>query len=90
MDLKYFSTSLSEVFSGGGTTAGLKLNMKPHTDTIWFASRAIDIGIVHFRILKFFILPIALSTCILRDAILRPSSTSLAGSYFRPSMKGEG
>ena len=53
-----------------------------------FVIRAIDSGIVPFKILNSFILPIARSTWIRRDAIFLPFSISAGDSCFLPSRKG--
>ena len=41
-----------------------------------------------YRVLNFFNLPIALSTCIYKEAILHPSWTCFAGNWDLPFIKG--
>jgi len=76
MSSKYLSTSISlsvDVEDSRGTRTGLKFDKYAHTNTIWLESLASDIGRVCFNILYIFILPIALSTWIRKDAICLPS-----------------
>ena len=76
MSSKYLSTSISlsvDVEDSGGTRTGLKLDKYAHTNRIWLASLASDIGRVCFNILYVLILPIALCTWIHKDAIRLPS-----------------
>ena len=86
--VKGFKVLLHKVgvfITGDGNKSWLEVG-KPCTD--WFAILAIVIGSVFFRMEKIFILPIALSAWIHRDAILLPDLTS-AGSCLRPSMKSD-
>ena len=86
---KYSSTSVSDnVFGGCGTSAGGKFQRNAQTQTIWLIRRAIDIGMDSFSILNVFILPVARSACIQRDAIFRHASTFSDGSCCLPSMNG--
>ena len=81
-----WTAECNSFWRGCGTSAGWKFERNAQTQTIWLIRRAIDIGMDSFSILNVFILAIARSTCIRRDAIFQPASTSSNGSCCLHSM----